>query len=590
MEGIKPLPRKSISDRVWIDPVQEVTDNHVRDYCQSLGVSERLGRIMLGRNLTDESDAHGFLNPHRDQLYQPRLMKDMDVGVERIVRAIRDYEKIIIFGDYDVDGTASAAILYGYLKRLGARAQYFIPHRIHDGYGFTPVAVQKIQRWQADLVITTDQGSTEVEGAEIMRELGIDLIITDHHQFGEVLPAAMAIINPQRPDCPYPFKGLAAAGVAYKVACALDSRLQELDFFDRQGIRRTDPDYYLDLVALATVADMAPLLGENRILVKMGLEHMNENPRPGLSGLIKECRIRGPVTANAISFKLAPKINALGRIGNPRLGMQLLLSRSYSESRRLARGLMETNRERQVIERHAMENAWEQTDDFANMPGLVLVGPDWHPGVVGMLATRIASQTGKPTVVLTMREPPHITGSVRSNGNVNVLKILESCGHLLERFGGHPNAAGLMIAHENLQAFTQRFQNCLARGLEGCSDLEGGPDFEALRIEAWVEQEDLGSLFFQELERLSPFGYHNPEPLIAVRGLKVDNPNLFNDRHLRFNLQDSAGEVLEAFAWDRSHWELRNQGHYDVAFRPQSFSGFNGTRMQLRIVDLIFSE
>jgi single-stranded-DNA-specific exonuclease len=572
--------RRSFSGREWVDPVQDYRDGALQALCDRLNISQGLGRILASRNLMDAEVALRFLNPCEEQFHAPELMLGMREAVLRLARAIDRYEKILIFGDYDVDGTCSAAILFSYLKRLGARVAYYIPHRITDGYGFSPGALREFEAWGADLVVTTDFGSTELAGPRLLREIGADLIVTDHHQLGPVKPAAVALVNPQQPGCPYPFKGLSAAGVAYKVACALDHHLTETGFWERHGTCHTSPAYYLDLVALATVADMSPLLGENRALVKLGLDAMNTQPRPGLAGLIRECHVRGPVTPSVISFKLAPKINALGRIGDPRMGVQLLLSRSYMEARRMARYLVELNRQRQVIEREVLLSATVQADAMGDQPALVLVGGDWHPGVIGSIASRMAFRTGKPTIVLTLSRQPQVLGSARGGAGFNILAALEACAPLLSRFGGHPGAAGLALDPANLNEFTQRFQVATRAALGEPQD----PNSQPLAIEAWIDLETLTHAFVEEVSRLSPFGYCNPEPVLAVRGVILGNPTVFNERHLRFSLICPNGHQFDAFAWEHSEWSFNGSARYDIAFMPQLY-GAGPSRAQVKVLD-----
>ncbi len=575
-----PLQRRSLSDRTWEEPSADLGEDALRALRDALGISAPFARVLGARGLLAADDAWRYLHPEASQLHAPSLMLGMREAVQRIVRALENYEKILVFGDYDVDGTASASILYGYLKRVGARVHYYLPHRIADGYGFTQASVQKIVEWKADLVITADHGSTDVDAPEQLRRLGIDLIVTDHHQLGNARPDATAFVNPQQPGCPYPFKGLAAAGVAYKVICALDEQLSAQDFWSVHGLCHTSPDYYLDLVALATVADMAPLRGENRILVKLGLEVLNSRLRPGLSGLVKECRIRGPITPAVIAFKIAPKINALGRVGDPRVGMQLLLSHSFTEARRLARHLVEVNRERQEIERGVYADACEQMEAMPDHPALILVGHRWHPGVIGSIATRIAFQSRRPTVVLSHQAAPEVIGSARSSENYNVLGVLEDCQQLLERFGGHPSAAGLMLHQPNLEAFTRFFQDAAERDAStACGNVN------CLKIETWIEPAGLTAQFLDEIALMSPFGYGNPEPVVGVRGFTLRDPAVFNARHLRFRLAWEGGDDLEAFAWDRSHWEVQASERYDVAFMPQCAG--DGSRPQIRVLDLM---
>jgi single-stranded-DNA-specific exonuclease len=578
--------RRSLAGRPWVDPVQDYRDTVLRALCERLNISESLGRILAFRKLMDEETAQRFLHPDEAQFHAPELMLGMPEAVLRLARAIEQYEKILIFGDYDVDGTSAAAILFGYLKRLGARVAFYIPHRISDGYGFSPSALREIEAWRTRLLVTVDFGSTETQAPEMLRRIGADLIITDHHQLGPRRPDAVALVNPQQPGCPYPFKGLSAAGVAYKVVCALDRYLSELNFWEQRGICHTSPAYYLDLVALATVSDMSPLVGENRALVKLGLDAINTQPRPGLAGLIRECNVRGPVTASAISFKLAPKINALGRIGDPRLGVQLLLSRSYTEARRIARHMVELNRERQEIERAVYASACVQAEAMADRPALVLVGGDWHPGVLGSIAARVCIQTGKPTVVLTLSRQPQVLGSARGSDGFNVLSVLAACAPLLARFGGHPGAAGLALDPANLDDFTRRFAGAAEQA--GANAKAQGP--RPLEIETWIGADLLTPEFVEEISRLSPFGYCNPEPVLGVRGVALDNPTIFRERHLRFSVACPGGAHLEAFAWDHSEWAVNHASRYDIAFMPQLYGGSGASRAQVKVLDMIASD
>lgn len=573
---------RSLSKRQWREPENSCSEVGVRLLSKELGVSPELGALLAARGLGDPDTANEFLNPNASQLHAPFLMSDMRKAVTRILRAVENFENILIFGDYDVDGTASAVILYSYLKRLGARVFYFIPHRIKEGYGFSEATLAKVLDWQMDLVITTDFGSTEVEAPEALQRHGIDLIITDHHRLGPVKPRAVALVNPQQPGCPYPFKDLSAAGVAYKVICALDEHLDTINFWDRNGLRHTPPQYFLDLVALATVADMSPLVGENRVLVKLGLDLLNSNLRPGLSGLVRESHIRGRITPNTITFKLAPKINALGRVGDPGVGVRLLISHSFTESRRLAKLLIDTNRERQKIEYEVYQRAMTLVEDMPELPALILVGSQWHPGVIGSIASRIAFQTHRPTIVLTDQGELELGGSARGGRHHNVLGALEACQDLLQRFGGHRNAAGLALFREDLSAFTHDFQAAAER--ECFSN--GSGDEEALKIEAWIEPKNLTKGFLEELNLLAPFGYGNPEPVIGVRGFTVREPSIFNHRHLRFRLPCGDGASLEAYAWDHSDWEVRCSQRYDIAFIPQMFFGGKGPQTQVRVLDL----
>ena len=578
---ISSIQPSSLANRVWDTPTA-ARDVAAAGLRQSLGISQELADILASRGMEDPGLAREFLSPSESQLLPPMLMLGMGDAVQRIISAVTRYEKILVVGDYDVDGTASASIFYNYMRRLGAHIQFYIPHRLTDGYGLNRANIARYKQWGVDLLVSTDQGSTEVEGAMALEREGIELIIADHHQLGREKPRCVAMINPQQKDCPYPFKGLSAAGVVYKLIQALDEALTAQNFWDTRGVRRTSPSYYLDLVALATVADMSPLVGENRTLVRLGLEAINSNPRPGVSGLIKECRVRGDVSPTSISFKLAPKINALGRIGDPGLAVQLFNCHSHTEARKLARVLVSTNQKRQVIERRVFDLAMDQVESNGGGPGCVLAGEDWHPGVIGSIATRVSFSIKKPTVVLTLQDKPHAVGSARGWNGFNVLAALGACESLLDRFGGHPAAAGLSMQQSQVGAFAKGFNEAVER-VNG----QNVPVNEPLRIDAWVRPEAITETLLDEVARLSPFGYCNPEPVLAMRNVRMENLMVFHKRHLKFRLMADEAQPLEAVAWEKSDWAIAPDTRYDVAFMPQRQLGPRGTFTQLKILDCI---
>lgn len=582
METSQKNSEESLGNKTWKLPEKPCDAPSLDRLCSALGISEGLGRILASRNLLEPSDAQNFLKPNPENLHSPFLMKGMDRAIDRILHGLKNFEQILIFGDYDMDGTASASMLYSYLKRLGARVRYYLPNRLDDGYGLNPPVVAKFKSLGVELLITTDHGSTAVESAQLLAEMGMDLIITDHHKLGRSFPDCCAMVNPHQPGCEYPFKGLSAAGVVYKILVALDARLEKENFWDEKGVCRTNPNYYLDMVALATVADMVPLVGENRILVSMGLEVINSNPRPGLQALIKENNLKGPISPRTISFKLAPKINALGRVGDPSLGVQLLLSHSVSEGRRLARILLETNRERQNIEQGVLEGVREQLAEQDNNPVLVLSGKDWHPGVLGSIATRIAIENQKPTLVLTGHHPAQVLGSVRSWNGHDILGILHTCESLLVRFGGHPTAAGLALNPENLETFSRQFKDLLVAQLEA-GDSPKGP--RELKIDACITPEMICPQFLDEISQLSPFGQKNPEPVVVIKGLSLSTLSASNNRYLNFRLVSGDGTLMDAYAWNNSEWAVQTEGQFDIAFSPVLRQNGN-QRPKFKILDV----
>ncbi|MDH4225277.1 MAG: single-stranded-DNA-specific exonuclease RecJ [Deltaproteobacteria bacterium] len=576
-----------LSDKLWTDPVVDYSNEDLHSFCSKLDISTEVGMILASRNRMDAEGAFRFLNPQAGQLHDPWLLRGMDTTVDRLLHAILHYQKIFIFGDNDVDGTASTALLYGYLKAVGGRVHYFIPDRLRDGFSLHPDTAQRLVASKAELVVTVDNGSGAVDGVDLLRRNGIDTLITDHHQVPPMQPAALAMVNPQHPDCRYPFKDLSAAGVAYKIIKALHQHCARMDVFSQRGITPPNPDYNLDLVALATVADMSPLVGENRILVRLGFEMMEFHPRPGLVGLLKECNVRGGISPRLIHTKIAPKINAMGRVGDPSIGVKLLLTHSYGEGRRLSRILCDTNRKRQEIEGLALALSEAQVAEQMENPAFVLVGKDWHPGILGILASRIASQYNKPTVVLTQHHGEISQGSARGVEGFDLLSVLKSCEGLLDRFGGHTNAAGLALPSNRLDAFARRFQ----AATKDCRDSAGrqakdNPSKDKLAIDTWVNQDHFTRGFVEEISRLSPFGFGNPEPVVALRDVSLEKPMVLNSRHLKFQVSCHNGPEVEAFGWDAAQHNLDLSRRYDLALAPQVSQLGDSTRTTFRLVDV----
>ncbi|MGK5095243.1 single-stranded-DNA-specific exonuclease RecJ [Deltaproteobacteria bacterium TL4] len=554
--------------------------HHVSHLCQEFGITPILAQVLVARNLLDISVVENFLNPSVNQCHDPFLMHDMEHAMDRILYAIHRGEKIAIYGDYDVDGTAATVIVYKYLKRIGVRVYYFIPERMKDGYGLTEKTLRELKRKQVNIVITVDNGSTAVEEALLIKKMGMDLLITDHHRFGDKIPEAQAIVNPKHPRCLYPFKGLAGTGVAYKLLVALDQSLTEQNFWYRSGYIRPDLERDLDLVALATIADRVPLIDENRFFVQRGLQLLNHAPRPGIQALLKASNTHGKITTATVSFKLAPKINAVGRLSDPNTGVRLLLSRSLMEARPHAEALIEVNIERQRMERLALNSAILSASEQHDQKVIILISEHWHPGVIGNVATKIAGQFHKPTLAVTLSGNKIALGSVRSVGNFDICSVLERCSSFLEKFGGHTAAAGLSLQSQNLSLFCKKFQDMI----------EGGVDRTFLRdndliIEAWIHEKQLGSQFVEELIKMSPFGVDNPEPILGIHDAYLKAPSVFGNNHLKFFVNTTDADI-EVVAWERSEWYKRISGYFDLVVSPQVMGPANQARIQFKALDI----
>jgi single-stranded-DNA-specific exonuclease len=549
---------------------------------KELGLTKVVAELLIFRQLEQLDDIEAFLYPRLEHCSDPFLMADMQIAVERILQALRQGESLVVYGDYDVDGTAGSVILYRYLKRIGVRAHYFIPERLKDGYGLTEMTLVELKSRKTDLILTVDNGATAVDEAQIIHELGMELLITDHHLLGKEIPNATAMVNPQQSHCKYPFKGLCGTGVAYKLLQALDQTLTDQNYWQQTSYLRPNLKRDLDLVCIATIADRVPLTGENRFFVQAGLEVLNEHPRPGLQALMRVSNQRGRITPSTISFKIAPKINAVGRLSDPRIAARLLLAHSLSEAKPLAEKLLQLNSERQSIERQIFQSALRQAAEQQHLNAIILFDENWHPGVMGIIATKISRQFQKTTLALTRNQGGLLGGSARSLDGFDVRSVLEHCSGVLERFGGHQAAAGLSLMSKNMEAFCEKFQGLMRTER---NELEKYNSTNILQIEAWIDQKDLCPRFIEDLLRLAPFGTNNPEPVIGIRNARPHSISLFGNNHLKFNILNDDQE-FEVVAWDCSSWYPNLRGRFDMVVSPQIVSRFNQSTLQFRVLDL----
>lgn len=541
----------------------------------NLNVPEPVASLLTMRGHTSDESARSFLRPRLDQLQDGALMKGAAKAVERLARASADGEIVMVHGDYDVDGICSTTLLTKVLRQFGARPVPFIPRRIEDGYDLGPAGVKAAIDARATVVVTCDCGTSAVAPVADLCRAGIDVIITDHHLPGSALPECLAVLNPHQDACDYPDKDLAAVGVAFKLALALAKQLGRNDAF----IWRM-----LDLVALATIADVAPLRGENRILVRYGLRMLAESTNVGLRAMIRAAGLDAkPITAGRVGYILAPRLNAAGRIGSALRGVQLLMTEDVNEANAIARELEELNERRQELDRATLAEAREMVAalDLDETFGIVLAKEGWHPGVIGIVASRIVEEFGRPAVLIAM-DGGVGKGSGRSIAKLHLRDALAECAATLVRFGGHRAAAGVTIESDQVAAFARRFNEVAASRLI----------HEDLVPEVKIDLEVAIGRADETLERVlrhfEPFGIGNPTPVLVARGVRLAGPPKIVGRDgLKLRLSTGAGE-LEAIGWgmaDRAG-DFDPAVPVDIAFRLERDEYRGESRLQARIADI----
>ncbi|WP_407124990.1 single-stranded-DNA-specific exonuclease RecJ [Weissella paramesenteroides] len=502
----------------------------VKTISEAFGVTELIAKILVNRGYDTIEAANAFLRPDLAGLYDSFLLHDMDKAVERLMQAIDNGQKIIVYGDYDVDGMTSTAIMTWALELMGANVDYFVPSRFSDGYGPNLANYQKLAAEGMQLLVTVDNGVSGKDEVAWLMSQGIDVIITDHHELPEELPIATAIIHPRHPEGEYPFGGLSGAGVAFKVASAL---LEE------------PADEVLDLAALGTVADVMSLTDENRIIVKQGLENLKLDPRPGLAALLAAAGTQlSDIDSSTIGFTIAPRLNALGRLEDATTGVQLLLMDDIGDAKPLADHINSLNQERQQLVTTITAAAQEQAAQLREDPVLVVAGEHWHEGVLGIVASKLVEQTGKPTIVLNI-SGDEMKGSGRSVPSFDLFTALDGHRDLMIAFGGHASAAGMTVPTNNLTALRAVLHDAAAQ-----QELANAQK-PNLQIAAQVSAADFTKENFDNLQVLAPFGEGNPEPLFMLDLLGVNQVKTMSDgKHLRFIAQTDTDQLpVIAFGW-----------------------------------------
>ena len=547
-------------------------------------ISPLLAQCLLNRGFSEPATISSFLEPKLKQLADPFLLPGMNAAVERLFRAREQNEPLVIFGDYDVDGVTSTALLTETFRALGWQVNFYLPHRMDEGYGLSQEGVENcLKKFATTLLLAVDCGSTAVGSIEWLKQQGVDVLVLDHHQISQPAPAAMALVNPQvnaATEKSAPFHELCSVGLAFKLAHALVKRGREMQIPEAE---KFDVRTLLDLVALGTIADLVPLTGENRILVSMGLERLGVTPRPGLVALKKVAEARVPLGVYEVGFQLAPRLNAAGRLENAEEALHLLMAANMATAEPIARNLDMRNRERQKIERSIVEEVvgtvqmkFKAEADFVIVEGQLL----WHIGVVGIVASRVLQQFYRPTIIVG-GEGGEWRGSGRSIAGFDLAAALRECNDLLVRHGGHAMAAGLTIQPENLDALRERLNELARRALKP-DDLQ-----PVLRLDADVALSEITVESIEELERLKPTGQGNPVVQLVARGVTQARPlqRMGADKqHVKLWLTDGKG-THEAVWWGAGKEASLPVGKIDVAFAPQ-INEYNGRRtVQLKMLD-----
>ncbi len=551
----------------WVVRQGQPIESLQKDLC----ISPLLSLILANRGITSLEQAHDFLHGTLLNLESPWRIKNMDRGVSRLKQAIAEKEKILVWGDYDVDGTTGAAILFLTIRRMRGLVNTYIPHRIHDGYGINLSGIQQAAADQVKLLITVDSGVTAKEEIQFAASKGIDVIVVDHHEpQKEKWPHEAIVINPLQEGCPSSFKYMTAAGLAFKLAWALLDR----EAFD-----------YLELAAAGTVADMGPLVGENRILVRAGLERINKTPRAGFKALLAVAGMAAKkVDAGHLGFVVGPRINAAGRMSSAEAALKLLTTQDFEEAAELAGQLDRENRARQKIEQETVKQAVQKVNEQVNFQQqrvIVVEDERWHPGVIGIVAARLVDRFYRPSIVIALKDGRG-KGSGRSIRNFHLVEALQECESSLEGFGGHKQAAGLTVTREKLASFKEKLNRVAHERLKP-EDL-----IPVIEADGEIPFSELNQKFFEELELLAPYGFGNQRPVFFSKSVQIKSPpEIVGANTLRFRVGDGT-QVCQAIGFGKGDWfsQLRGVSTIDLAYTP-SLNEWQGERFaELRIEDI----
>ncbi|MDZ4722955.1 MAG: single-stranded-DNA-specific exonuclease RecJ [candidate division Zixibacteria bacterium] len=548
----------------------------VADLSSKTGLPADIVKILINRHLNKAEAIEQFLHPELTDLKDPFIMKGMEQGIDRVTKALFDNEKIMIYGDYDVDGITATTLLYMVLNKLGGQVNFYLPNRLIEGYGLSPDGIDEAHSQGVTLIVTVDTGITAVEEVEYARNLGIEVVVTDHHEPGDVIPKAYSIVNPKQAGCTYGGE-LSGVGVAFKFAQALYKRLNQ---------NETELYEHLDLVALGTSADIVPLVGENRVLTKFGIRQISRTTKPGLKSLAFVSGLMGKdIGTGQVVFILAPRINALGRLGDAKQAVRLLSTRDESLAQSIARTLDTENKRRKEIDEQTLKQALEQmavTVDLATDKAIVLSAEGWHQGVIGIVASRLVEKFHLPTVMIAVSNGEG-KGSARSIPGFHLCEALKECEDLLMRYGGHKYAAGLSIKPERIEEFRKRFKEVSAKNLSN-DDI-----VPKLFIDSEIELSEINDKFMDSIEAFSPFGPQNMRPIFLTRNCEVvGQPSLVGNNHLKMRVRkgDAVLDVI-GFSFGDMARVISDKGCLVDLVYAVEYNTYNDiTRIQIRLRDI----
>ena len=562
--------------------IKQPSEDHVASLKKEFNTSEIIAKVLANRGIESLKSSHNFFNPSNDQLHNPFMMKNMDIAVDRISKNIQNQKPILIFGDYDVDGTTGASLLYLGLKDLNAIVEYYIPHREKEGYGLSSGGIDYAHSIGADLLITCDCGINAFQPVDYANEHEVDIIITDHHIPDKKLPNAYAVLNPKQKGCEYPFKGLCGCGVAFKLISALS---------EKSGIGQNVGLNYLDLVALATSADMVPILDENRVLVHGGLDQLEESKSPGIHQLLVQTGLVGEsLNVGKLVFGLAPKINAAGRMGDANRTVELLTTSDKTRAKELASILVRENKRRQLIQEDIVNDAIRLVHsqvDLENNKVVIIGSKGWHLGVVGIVASRIKDEFSRPAIVIAFDKEGIGKGSARSIPHLDLYEALSYAAKFLEGYGGHPMAAGLTVREDKFENFKSLF-------LRNANKILTNDDLiPAISIDGEMALTDINSRFMRFLEKLGPFGPGNMRPKFVSRNLSISGqPRLMgNGEHIRFIVSQNGRNYPAVGFKLSSHYEDLIRGvPVDIAYVVEVNQWQGQSNIQLNVRDIQLSD
>ncbi len=565
-------------DHRWIIK-PEPDKEKVTRLSSAININAILAGILVQRDITTFEEAKTYFRPKLEDLHDPFLMEDMDLAVERLNQAIHNGENILIYGDYDVDGTTSVALVYRYLKKIYSNIHYYIPDRYKEGYGISSAGIEWAGKNKIDLIISLDCGIKAIEMTSEAKKLGIDMIICDHHLPGKTLPEAYAILDPKRKECKYPYKELSGCGVGFKFMQAFSIQ-NKLDVNQLFG--------YLDFLAVSIASDIVPVDGENRIFCYYGIEKLNNDPRPGLKALIDVAGLRGKVTLSGIVFGIGPRINAAGRMAHAGLAVELLLSESYKSAEHIALKVNSNNDTRRsfdtTITREALKMI-EGDEKLKKSKSTVLFKSDWHKGVIGIVASRCIDKFYRPTIILT-RSNNKATGSARSIDGFDVYEAIAECSDLLDQYGGHMYAAGLTLSLDKLSAFTKKFEKIVE---ERITEEQLIPRID---IDQVINLDVIKPKFLEILKQMAPFGPYNKQPVFMSENLYVSSrPRLLKNEHLKFMVhQEGNDTVFETLGFGLAqYFELIESGmRFKMAYTIEENDYMGQRSIQLFAKDIKF--